>query len=111
MSTTSTTARRPPANADDTTALAREAFYRRFVEAWYTSQTFADVCRVLGMDRRVCSNVAAAMRKRGVPLPKHARSGHEHQRHCNYRIGWAALARWAEACRAAAAMKRYRQGA
>ncbi len=49
---------------------------RRFVIDWCSSKTLDEVVRRTGLDSRTCSNEAAALRRRGVPLP-HMPRGHQ----------------------------------
>lgn len=83
------------------------AQYRKFIELWHELPCMAEVALAMGLDRRACSNLAGALRRRGVILPKHAlvaglRGGvTEH-------VDWNALKLWSETCRAASVMRRYR---
>lgn len=41
---------------------------RAFIAAWWQSESIHEVCSKTGMERRDASNLAAGLRKRGIPM-------------------------------------------
>jgi hypothetical protein len=41
---------------------------RKFVVEWQKADSIQDFCKIIGMDRRDASNIAASMRRHKVPL-------------------------------------------
>lgn len=82
--------------------------WRLFITVWYESPTMEDVCRRLSLDRRAASNMAANLRRFGVPLP-HKR-GPVKAPVRNRPLDWPALRTWASICQGRALAERYRRG-
>ncbi len=87
-----------------------DADLRAFIRDWHLSRDTADLVRRTGLDRRAASNLAAVLRRRGVPLPKMPSGKPPFPPEVVRRTlaQWGALARYSRACQAAERIARYR---
>jgi hypothetical protein len=83
---------------------------RDFIREWHLSRDTADLVRRTGLDRRAASNLAAILRRRGVPLPKMPSGKPAFPPDVVRRTlaQWNDLARYSRACQAAQRIARYR---
>lgn len=84
---------------------------KQFVTLWYESPTIDAVCAATGLDRRAVQNRRAGLVRRGVELDvlPGRPAGQPHANGAMTAEEYHELKRWAAACRAARAMKKYRQ--
>ena len=81
--------------------------YKAFIKAWLESRTSEEVAQKTGMDRRACSNLAAAIRRRGIHLPKRS-SGNSRRTPELLEGEWGELRLWANKLIGQMEAERYR---
>jgi hypothetical protein len=81
---------------------------RYFIQIWYECETFTEFCARMGMDKRTAANRAAHIRRKKIPLKKLRTSGGSHGASLTSKQ-WEEIHRWANACKAASEILKYRE--